>query len=195
MNKFLIALLVSLVFIPAIALADVNMQTNISTTGNVNAETNINAPNVSIAINGVTWNEYNPNYIAENEQKWSKDRTGITLGQFSVISRYFYNPGELSSRDFNLLTYLVTLIHKVVDPDIVELQYQNEALRYMMKDIYGDQYDKEYCRAKCKVAFKHNLEYVMCNDVKCHEEQPGTWYCDKPLSADRWVGVYRFYFR
>ena len=82
MNKFLIALLVSLVFIPAIALADVNMQTNISTTGNVNAETNINAPNVSIAINGVTWNEYNPNYIAENEQKWSKDRTGITLGQF-----------------------------------------------------------------------------------------------------------------
>ena len=89
----------------------------------------------------------------------------------------------------------MTLIHKVVDPDIVELQYQNEALRYMMKDIYGDQYDKEYCRAKCKVAFKHNLEYVMCNDVKCHEEQPGTWYCDKPLSADRWVGVYRFYFR
>ena len=65
----------------------------------------------------------------------------------------------------------------------------------MMKDVYGDQYDEEYCRAKCKVAFKHNLEYVMCNGVKCHEEQPGTWYCDKPVSADRWVGVYRFYFK
>ena len=146
MRKLLV--LISLLLLPVTALASVNITTDIETTGDVNTETNINSMgNVSVAINGVTWNEYNPNYIAQHEPFWNKDRVGLTIGQFSNMAKYFYMPNVLPRDDFNLLGYLVNIIHGVVDPDIAELQYQNEALRNMMKDIYGDKYDKEYCKA------------------------------------------------
>jgi len=185
--KKVIIILIGLLLLPSSILADVNMTTNIITNGNVRTETNINNNgNTTVAINGVVW-DYEP-------ELWSRDRVGITLGSFYDINQYFYMPWELSGRTFNLFKYVVNIIHKTVDPDIAELNYQNEALRNMMKDIYGDQYDREYCKAKCKVGFNHHMKYVMCEGLKCHEEQVGTWYCDKPVNEDKTVGVYRFYF-
>jgi len=187
MNKLLIATAIWLIAIPSIALADVNVTTNIWTDENVNIEANVNTTgNTTIEINGVPW-KYEP-------EKWSQDRVGITRGVLGTLSKFFYTPWVLSPRDYYTLSYLVDIINKVTMPYIIELQYQNEAYRYMLEELYGDKFNEKYCWAKCKVGNKYKLEYVLCDELICREGPENVWYCNKQIDENTTVGIYKFDF-
>lgn len=175
----LIPIILVLLLVPAIGLADTNVTTNIYSTETVNSETNIYGNGTTnLAINGADYH----------------DNKGVTEGDFWMISENYYKPWELGEDEFDLLQYIRDIVRKIVMPDIRQLQYQNQAYKIMLEDVYGDDFNSSYCRAKCEVAHKNRLSYVTCEDLKCTESPENIWYCYKKISNTTTVAPYKFDF-
>lgn len=72
MNEKIIML--SMLLMLSLSTASMQMNTTIITTEDVDSQHNIHSlGNVSLEINGVNWTQYNPNYINQKEDEWSKD--------------------------------------------------------------------------------------------------------------------------
>ena len=161
--KVILGIIAMLALLP-FASADVNMTTTVYTTGNITSTNNLYGDAVDLIVNGVTWNMYNPNYIASNEYDWSKDRVGLTRSgvyhYFKESIDYIQNGGSTRKENVNLGMLLYSTF--VPRWEVYNL-FNNLDLRLKVIEDYLMRQDPEgFCQSAINVAKDQGWNNVTC---------------------------------
>lgn len=191
-------MLISFIFFSGFALAEVNMTTNIKTTGDVLTETNINnTGDTYVYINGVDWSGL-PDYIGEHEEHWGNN--GIDAEDLAEILEKLekYRKGEnveLTKREYNILMSLLSITDaEIMDfygskiapvfeshyNQILSNVYEIESAYRTLEKLYPD----VYCESRQEVMKKYGLKSVKCGlhskqcyNGKFYPHEGGLDYC------------------
>ena len=185
MKRILIVILITLLVCQVVR--SLNITTNIKTSEDVNTWTNINTTgNVGVYIDGVNWTNI-PEYIEENEEDWSRDRSGISASNLATIieDTMLLIRGlnqHYSSWHVRIANALLSVF--VTRPELQEVKKQNQFLLYRIEALENTMEkiaEKEYCRGKIDVMIEHNLTKVSCQNT--------TYYNPAFVKMDKVIGI------
>ncbi len=169
-------MLISFIFFSGLVFADVEVTTNVVTTGEVNSTHNIDTDgDTFVYINGVDWSGL-PDYIGENEEHWGNN--GIDAEDLAEILEKLekYRRGEaveLTKREYNILMSLLSISDmEIIDfynsqiSPILDTHYsQILANLYEIESGYRTfekLYPVIYCESRQEVMKKYGLKSVVC---------------------------------